>query len=719
MENLFAKSSPEWTLLKDHLLHVASAAKVFARHLNMNEKLAVHGALLHDIGKAHPRFQKRLLEKDSDFSPLRHEICSLLFLSAFPAVEHNFLIEMVAGHHKSVRKDAGSKGLLDLENEIEGYENFHIGEWKDWSPKAFAILNDLGINCTPFAEDIARENLAESIDYCKRKTKERGFSEWRGLLMGADHFASALINDTDNQLAKSFKIPDLSFFRNRTNHENLYPLASRDTSSLKKHTIVIACTGSGKTDFLFKRTHGRVFYTLPFQASINAMYKRVANDLKTTNPELDIRVLHASSSVVKQKNSEEEAVLQSLFGSSIKILTPHQLASIAFGMKGYEAILLDLKGCDIILDEIHTYTGVSQAIVLKLVQILKSIDCRIHIGTATMPVVLYRKIIELLGEEALEVKLSPDELDEFDRHTIYKINDFKDSKTIIEKAINQEEKVLIVCNHVAKAQDIYRILKDQYPQIAILLLHSRYKRGDRNIKEKELVGLDDEGFATGVFNTSCNSCIVVSTQIVEVSLDISFDLMITECAPIDSLIQRFGRINRKRSKSSIGKTKAVYIIAPPETEREAKPYDLQVLDRTYKVLPDGEVLKERYLQEKIDVVFPEIDFLNIEEHSIFKEDGSIRIDLLTHRSKSILFELLDIDSVSCILEADEYSYNTSYFEERLNMEIPVRYFSVHKMRQSQKGNRPFIIPDRAYSFETGLDLKQINESNFDVNNQIL
>lgn len=716
MEMLFAKSSPEWTPLKDHILHVTSAAKAFAAHLELDEEMAYKGAILHDIGKAHPRFQKRLKEKDSNRNVLRHEISSLLFLSVFPESEHEALIEMVAGHHKSVRQDSGGKGLLDLENEVEGYEDFHIGDWENWSPRAFNLLNDLGILCSPFDEELARENLNKAIKFCKRKTKERGYSSWRGLLMGADHFASALIYETDKELSRVFKTPNLSFY-NRSH--KLYPLSQKDTTSAKKHTIVVACTGAGKTDFLFKRTKGRVFYTLPFQASINAMYKRVASDLHKTNPELDIRVLHASSSVVKRKEGEEESVLQSLFGSSIKILTPHQLAAIAFGMKGYEAILLDLKGCDIILDEIHTYTGVSQAIVLKLVEILKAIDCRIHIGTATMPTALYKKIVDLLGEDVLEVKLSNDEMDKFDRHEVYKLEKFEEAESLIHNAINKDEKILIVCNRVANAQDVYRSLKTQNPTIDILLLHSRFKRADRNVKEKELIGLDDEGIPLGKYNTSEKACIVVSTQIVEVSLDISFDIMITECAPIDALIQRFGRINRKRSVETIGKTKPVYVIAPPENKKDALPYDIYALKRTFDVLPNGEVLKEQNLQAKIDQVFPEIDFLNIEEHSIFKADGSIRIDQLTHRNKSILFELLDIDSVSCITEGDEELYTNSFYEERLNMEIPIRYFSVKDMKQLQVGTRPFIIPEKAYSYELGLDIKLIKQSNFDVNNQML
>jgi CRISPR-associated endonuclease/helicase Cas3 len=717
MRDLYAKSGPEWTTLEEHLKHVALAAQTFAKHTGHDETLAYRGAILHDIGKAHPEFQKRLKINQRNGKIFRHEISSLLFLSAFAKSDHAILVEMVVGHHKSVKDDVGGKGLLDLENN-DDYEDYHVGKWNDWSSGAFSILNELGIVCNPFTEEEARNNLTYAVIYCNEQVKKREFSKWRGLLMGADHFASSLIDETETQLRKTFQKPNLSFF-NRT-HE-LYPLSFKDASSPKKHTIIVACTGAGKTDLLFKRTKGRVFYTLPFQASINAMFKRVAKDLSPTNPELDIRVLHASSIVVNRSGRDEEVALQSLFGSSIKILTPHQLAAIAFGMKGFESLLLDLEGCDIILDEIHTYTGVSQAIVLKLVQMLKAIGSSIHIGTATMPKALYSKVQNVLGEDVLEIALTDEEMDKFDRHIIHKIKSFESSLEIIEAAINRNEKVLAVFNTVSKAQQAYEKLKEieKYKQIPILLLHSRFKRGDRNKKEKLLLGLDDYGNPTGEYNTSDKACIVVSTQIVEVSLDISFDVMITETAPIDALIQRFGRINRKRTLESIGIFKNTYVIEPPENKNDATPYDLEVLNRSFLMLPDGDLLKERELQSKIDYVFPSIDFMNIEEHSIFKADNRIAIDKLTHRSKSILFELLDIDSVSCITEGDQTRYENSLLEERMEMEIPVRYFSVSKMIQSQKGNKPFIVPDKAYDPDLGLVMKLITENNFDVNNQLL
>lgn len=715
MTPIYAKSGPEWTSLHDHLLQVSVAARCFARYLGMDEAIAYNGAILHDIGKAHPVFQERLMPGAKRDKVFRHEIASLFFLSAFPAEHRDNLIEMVVAHHKSVKRDAGEKGLLDLDETSGSYLRFHLGNWEEWSQEAISILNKLGIMCSSVSRNEAIQNLEYCIRYCEDAVKYRGYSEWRGLLMGADHFASALIGKTGREVSRTFKVPDLGFYERR---HLLYPLSYKEASSEKKHTIVVASTGAGKTDFLFRRCSGRVFYTLPFQASINAMYKRVGHDLEKDNPDIDIRVQHSSSAIVKRKEDEEVA-LQNLFGSAVKILTPHQLAAIAFGLPGYEAIILDVKGCDAVLDEVHTYSGVSQALVLKLIEVLKHLGCRIHVGTATMPSVLYNRVKELLGDDVLEVKLSDEELNDFDRHIVNKIDSFDDVFSILKQGVEDRQKVLIVLNKVKTAQDAFELIREAFPDVPCLLLHSRFKRGDRNDKEKLLMGLDEEGRPTGFYNTGEGACIVVSTQIVEVSLDISFDLMVTETAPLDALIQRFGRINRKRTPDTIGKYKQVYVIKPGENEKDVRPYDFDIIQKTYEVLEDGGLLKENSLQGKIDRVFEFINFLSIEEHSVFKADGRITLDKLTHNGKSILFELLDIDSVSCILESDVDVYENGDFEERLLLEIPVYYYAVAKMAQSQKGNKPFIIPDVAYRSDAGLETAKIKEGNFNVLNRFL
>jgi CRISPR-associated endonuclease/helicase Cas3 len=212
----------------------------------------------------------------------------------------------------------------------------------------------------------------------------------------------------------------------------------------------------------------------------------------------------------------------------------------------------------------------------------------------------------------------------------------------------------------------------------------------------------------------------VSTQVVEVSLDISFDVMITDTAPLDSLIQRFGRINRRRTTETIGTQKPVYVIAPPDNENDAKPYELDVLKASCDVLPDRDILHEADLQAKIDTVFPEIDTVTVEKDTIFK-DGKWRMKELWHKPKSVLLEALDIDSAVCVCEQDREAYENADYEKRMEFEIPVSYRSVAylEMDRSTKGNKPFIVPDSAYSEEKGLEMDNVKPSNYNVSNRFM
>jgi CRISPR-associated endonuclease/helicase Cas3 len=704
-----AKGKPEWTTLFDHLMHVKLAIEKMATNIGIEVDKAVLAAIFHDIGKAHPIFQERLKGENPE-QTFRHEIASLFFL---PLVQEDWwddMIEMIVAHHKSIRLDLKKKGILDLEQHESKVFEYHLGDWEFWSTAALEILECFNVE----TRRISRGEVADIYDYavnlCKTKVKkERGYSELRGLLMGADHFASAMIDKTERKLDNLYVKPDLSYF-NRTSE--MYPLSLYPTESEIPHTMVVASTGAGKTDFLFRRCRGRVFYTLPFQASINAMYFRLQNDLEKDNPNLDIRVLHAASSLIEKEDGDrEDIVLQRHPGSAIKVLTPYQLAGIALGSKGFEAMILDVKGCDIILDEVHTYSAISQAIVLKLIAVLKNFNCRLHIGTATMPSILYNRIIEILGkEQVLETKLSNEDLDIYDRHTIHKIVDWEASKSVVTNAVKADQKVLIVCNQVQSAQDVFIRIRKEYPKVDALLLHSKMKRKDRKQREKELIGLDEKGEPTNHFNTANHTCIVVSTQVVEVSLDISFDLMVTECAPLDSLIQRFGRVNRKRSREAIGKTKPIYVIAPPKDKKKALPYELEILQKSYDVLPYNGVLHERDLQEKIDTVFTDINFMKIEESTAFQADGTWSIAPLTNGT-AWLVEMLQIDSVTCIVDEDLSAYRDGNYQQRMELEIPINYWLVYKFPRLEYGNGPYQIPNEAYNEELGLITAELKQTN--------
>ncbi len=693
-QEILAKSEQNGHIsLYQHLKNVADIARVMAKHIGLDEQVAVEGALLHDIGKTSPIFQQSLnatmLKKPG--SVFRHEIASLFFLSLICEEHRNAVIDMIVAHHKSMYKDVRELGILDLNDNTDCFEE-HSRGFNQWCDIALDILESLGMKTHNLSMKEAEDNYEYVINYCDKQ--EADCSEWRGLLMAADHMASAMETVSEMPLDKLFIKPDFSFYNRQS---ELYPLSMISAGNNKKHTLVTAPTGAGKTDFLLRRCHGRVFYTLPFQASINAMYDRIKGDLSNTDAQ--VYLLHAASNLKVKDGTVEESIMQRHVGASVKVLTPHQMASIVFGIKGYEAMAMDLRGCDVILDEIHTYSDAMQSIVLRIIEILVALDCRVHVGTATMPTVLYEKIQKLLGgnDAVYEVKLDSQTLQTFNRHQIYKLNDKKESYDIIDSAIKGNSKILIVCNQVKRAQELYENIKNLYPKEKKMLIHSRYKRKDRARLEAEL---------REEFNNLENTpCIVVSTQVVEVSLDISFDVMITECAPIDALIQRFGRINRKRNQESIGHYKPIYVIAPSEDDKEALPYSIDILKETFCVLPDnGHVMEEDSVQEQIDKVYPKVDVQNIDYTGVAFLDGRWQMKALCHHSKSVLLETIDINSAVCITEEDKERYASANGLERIELEIPVSYHSIaHRMlNQLNKGSRPFVIPNKGYDDEKGL-----------------
>lgn len=678
--------------LSEHLSLVALSAETIARNVGLDVSSARKGAILHDIGKVSPVFQNTLRHgyvRPSGFI-FRHEIASLFFLSLVEENERNRVLEMVVAHHKSVYKDAGELGLLDLDD-LEDSFTIHSKGFELWSPIALGILDTFGFTVHEISIEEAKENYDYAVSYCNNIGY--GYSKWRGLLMEADHMASALGNLTVGELKKSFIVPDLTFYNRRN---DLFPLSMKKSESDCKHTIVTAPTGAGKTDFLLRRCKGRVFYTLPFQASINAMYDRFKTDLKGTNAQ--IRLLHASSGMKLQYGKWEERIMQRHAGASIKVMTPHQLASIAFGIKGYEAMLVDLAGCDVILDEIHTYSCEIQAIVLRIIEILVNVGCKVHVGTATMPKVLYDRILAILGgpSQVYEVALPEDELSLFDRHEIHKAENFAAVGKDMDSALQKDQKILVVCNQVKRAQELYSSLKAEYPNIPIMLIHSHFKRKDRQQLEEIL---------TNRYSAGHKACIVVSTQVVEVSLDINFDMMITECAPIDAMIQRFGRVNRKRTRQSIGRYKPIYVLYP-HSGKEALPYKEEILRESYDVLPDNSVLEEKSIQEMLDTVYPDDKFMNIDYSGVAFKNGKWVIKKLRHNAKSVLMDFLDMNSAVCIVESDVETYRKGNATERSVMEIPVSFQSIrfNDLQVIEKGSYPFVVPDLSYSYDKGLDL---------------
>ncbi len=711
-----AKSAENGGLtLLEHTRHVVLAIEKIAAELGLPVEVARKGAILHDLGKAHPHFQHKIGAYQASarerrtferYKTHRHEISSLGFLPLFPKEEWDILIALVVAHHKSVKDDPRGMGLLDLDENSPDTLAFHLHCWDDWSPAALSVVSHFGIETTPISIDEARGALEYSVAYCRRLS--RGWSPWKGLLRAADHFASAFNGEVERVVRKTFKKPHLGYFRAASRQHPLYPLSTMRAEDSRPHTLVVAPTGAGKTDFLLRRCRGRVFYTLPFQASINAMFDRIKQAEKAFAGEedVDVRLQHATSRL-KVNGDQEEQTLQPLVGASVKVLTPHQIASVIFGTSGFETVMLDLRGTDVVLDEIHTYSGWAAAMVHEIVRTLLRLNCRVHIGTATIPTALSQKLLELLGGSqcTYEVRLPGSILETFNRHVVYREpNEEERIRQILEQAFANSERVLLIYNTVKAAQGAYSRWKAEFPEVKTMLVHSRFRRKDRYRLEKELT----ENFNNRTKN-DYSPCLVVSTQVVEVSLDISFDRMITECAPLDALIQRFGRVNRVRSEQTIGQFKPVHVLAPSPTS--TLPYKREIVERSFEQLPCGEVLRESEIQQKIDAVYPTIDTKEIDVHLIYA-DGQYKMQELVHYPKSVIVDALEIDSATCILASDREAYEHGSWEKRIELEIPVPWKTLKWSRSryvqlEHIGSFPFVVPQAEEEhLELGLILRE-------------
>ena len=679
-----------------------------AKKLRISENKLFYFAMLHDVGKANFQFYKNMMENNFDII-LRHEICSLFFINVVPKRYRDEIAFTILSHHKSLY---GSKRsfmeICSSSTDIKkhrGELRQHIRDISKWGVdvKNYFKKNwhkNIHIPTENECWDIVLEYFEKS------KGLPNGYSEFRGLCRLADTFASAYENDGErcvnlDRLFKPFPVDNFNI-----KDEN-YPLSLIISDKSKRHTIVIAPTGSGKTNFMMKRCSGTVRYTLPFCASINLMYKRLIDRINTDEFVCGIR--HSSVDTVDFLN-EDTKKLTSFFGASLIVSTPIQLMSSMFRLNGFEGNILDLKGCDIILDEIHVYGEKMLAAVVELTRQLVKIGCNVHICTATIPTKVKNELLDILGRKNTQVvEFTNEQLDKYNRHIIHTVNDKlleNDIDSIIREYKNGK-KVVVVSNTVKKINNktngIYQEIKRRCPNANILLLHSRYKRHDRNRLEERLMEIDRNN----------EPCILVSTQVIEVSLDINFDVMFTDCSAIDSMVQRFGRVNRKRADQTIMKPVYIYLPYTDYYQEKSKvglcmPYNKDIVEKTFNVLSryNGMVLPERNIQSLIDEVYSDIRIMKV-DMSPYTPDGVFKEKMYCHVTNSSLSSELDIQGYFAILESEVDDYINGHIGREV--EIPLNRkpeikngFREVKKRDEDDNIWFYAVSDSMYTNELGL-----------------
>ena len=178
----------------------------------------------------------------------------------------------------------------------------------------------------------------------------------------------------------------------------------------------------------------------------------------------------------------------------------------------------------------------------------------------------------------------------------------------------QNKKVLVICNTVLKAQNVYRELKDRGLEAG--LLHSHFIREHRNVLEKRILDFSAAESESGIW---------VTTQIVEASLDIDFDILYTEMCTADSLLQRMGRCNRAGKKNVSDPNVYIY----HNDSGRGSVYDKDIYDRSVALLKmfDDKLLSEADKVEYINQVY---DLEYIKGTQYFRQIEKVHRSLLRH-----------------------------------------------------------------------------------------
>jgi CRISPR-associated endonuclease/helicase Cas3 len=219
--------------------------------------------------------------------------------------------------------------------------------------------------------------------------------------------------------------------------------------------------------------------------------------------------------------------------------------------------------------------------------------------------------------------------------------DFIENVTVaLEEYLLEERGVVgIIVNTVKRSQEIYNNLAGIYGSKNIRLLHSRFVSTDRAAKENELKNTIGKNGDRPEFR------IIVGTQVLEQSLDIDFDLLITELSPIDLLLQRIGRLHRHSRDNRPSGMKNPRCLIIPADDNSKKIYGEYLLMRTEKRLQTqgGSIIIPKDVSDLVNDVYGDVDIkISDEEKYIIaeknhKENHKERIE--DKKSKALSFLL--------------------------------------------------------------------------------
>lgn len=549
MDELLAK--PDVSLV-DHLWAVMRLGDEIAHRLKLDERLRVKAILacaLHDVGKATVDFQEYIRGKRGKAYP--HPLASMPFVLVAES--------LLARRHRWQQHDLSATGAVLTHHSPLGPE-LYVG-YSDAVPVLHPKLFDTLELVWELLRRIGIEGLPESGEFLKsvhfllmeppaaildgrgaipgktlrgilQSLSPREFALVKAVLHLADWLASAKEHNSSILFLEGGRAKIESGIRKREKEGKflLREFQCRAAASPADVIWLRAPTGTGKTEalLLWAGDTERLLYLLPTQATVNAMWKR----LRRIYGDDSVALAHGKASYILRRESDEDPLDKRLFGSvfakPVTVATLDQYLLAHLNGRHWEERRSLSRSATLLLDEIHAYEPYTLGLLVEALE--REMPSRLALASATLPPALLDLFPkgELIEAENMLWRRT--------RHRLL----FKDGllqEGILEAiAYAREGKtVLIVANTISDAQSLYQSLKDEFDWERRHLLHARFTFRDRQVKEAQV-------------ENPLPGTIFIATQVVEVSLDISYDVLITEVAPIDALVQRMGRVNRHGEK---------------------------------------------------------------------------------------------------------------------------------------------------------------------------
>lgn len=544
------------TPLIAHLKEVTRLGDEIAQRLGLSERLRAKVLLacaLHDIGKATNDFQEHIRGKRKIAYP--HALASFPFVfvaesrlaSSYSWAPTNLeATASVLTHHSPLRPTLYMgyerppdycPGLQQVLREV--WELLASYQWRGFPP-----FDEFWENLQPFLQESLAALLDTPLPFNGEHRSLRGilrrlptteFAQVKAALHLADWLASAKQLRTSALFMSAGKETVEKHLQKLPMPLREFQRKARDASSKTDILWLRAPTGTGKTEALLSWASDaeRILYLLPTQATADAMWRR----LQGIYGKETVALTHGRASYMLRRESEREPeedpldmrLFGSVFAKPITVATLDQYLLAHLHGRYWEERRTLAKRATVIIDEIHAYEPYTLGLLQEALR--REPPARMAMASATLP----NRLLSLFPVgELIEAEES---LWQRRRYRLELCDG-----TLLDNGIKvalqfakQGKAVLVVANTVRDAQSLYRQLREEFCWTNSNLLHARFIFRDR-LSKASSVDKPESGM------------IFVATQIVEVSLDISYDVLITEAAPLDALVQRMGRVNRYGQK---------------------------------------------------------------------------------------------------------------------------------------------------------------------------